>query len=199
MINSVLVGDSVAYGSIGLGRASPYPRQILNTSQSLFNFTSEVAIPGATTLDILQNPLYNSILNDNSIGAILYSIGGNDNTQTDALRSSFITRIKTLANNCILHDKLFCFVGIIDVNAKQSYEYQNIQGSIYDSGLLEATYSIAGKADILRQVCCIEGYPYVDVRNSVKVDLRNITSDIIHPTQDYYNKIFQQVAKEISG
>ena len=95
---------------------------------------------------------------------------------------------------------MFAFVGIIDVNATSTYNYQPLGTNLYDSGYLPLAARIAASAEILRQTCLHEGYPYIDTRNrNLITNWGTITGDLVHPSQSYSTQIFTTVAKAISG
>lgn len=209
-MKAMLIGDSVAYGSIDGGRILPSPVEILNQNQTVFNFTSDYSRPGMSFSSMLSDNIntrfdyglffgltLQEVLDAHTdCQAVLINLGGNDQSLSQTDETTLINNIKTVANTVASSGKIFCFIGVIDVNAKQSAQYLGVQ-NIYTSGLIQAAKNIASSAEILRQVCIIEGYPYIDIRKDVSVDLSNITSDIVHPTQEYYEKIFKTVVARI--
>lgn len=210
-----MIGDSVLYGALGegtgphgCGRTDPNPQQVLNANQGVFDFCYNYAMPGASFEGVLStNPSvreangltggvsFPALLDLHSdAGAVLINLGGNDQPVESNI---LIQNIETLASICITKGKLFAFVGIIDVSAKDSISNTNYTGSPYP--YLVQTARFAANADTLRQVCIIKGYPYVDLRNHIKHNLTGITGDIVHPNQAYSEAIFTHVARAITG
>jgi hypothetical protein len=209
-----MIGDSVLYGALGegtgplgCGRVSPHPQEVLNSHQGVFDFCYNYAMPGASFAGVLSAdslirtangmpngvPLFD-LLEDvhPDAGAVLINLGGNDFSG-----ATLISNIDIVADICKYQNKLFAFVGLVDICVKESIENTNYTGDILP--YLEQTGRFAYNSDTLKQVCVIKGYPYVDIRNNVKHDLVGITGDLVHPNQAYSEAIFTHVAKAITG
>lgn len=95
--------------------------------------------------------------------------------------------------------KIFVFVGVVDINAVSAYRHTPAGTSLYDSGYIDVAADVAAAAEIVRQTCRAEGYPFVDLRSGVKPEpWGSITGDMVHPTQQYSTAIFTHVAKSIA-
>ena len=212
MIKTIMIGYSVLYGALGsgsgplgCGRVSPHPQEVLNAQQNVFDFCYNYSMPGASLANLLSDDqglrvtagmptgctLSDLLISHPDAQAVLVNIGGNDTGDT------LYADLTTLANTLIQFGKLFAFVGIIDVSVKQSMFNTGYVGN--PAPYLDSAKRIASNAEILRQFCGINSYPYVDIRKLVQVDLNNITGDIIHPNQAYSEAIFTKVAKAITG
>lgn len=216
MIKSMILGDSVAYGSLNTvagGRVVRHPQIILNERQRTFDFSVNHAVPGASWAGVFsQAPAVrqanglpggvtlSDLVASTDCRAVLFNFGGNDDASTAEGQRRMAGHIRGAANICSSYGKLFAFVGVIDVSAKDSWEYASFGAtSIYDLHLPQAC-RIACSAEVLRQTCLAEGYPYIDVRNVVRVsDWGDVTGDEVHPTQGYYEAIFSAVAAAIGG
>lgn len=214
-IKSMLIGDSVLYGSLGPGvntvteRLVDHPQLVLNRSQEVFDFCYNYAKPGASFAGILSvdsatreaNGLPNGItlsqlLQQSDAQAVLFSLGGNDYQH----KQNIPDYVKQVAQICQAHGKIFAFVGLVDINASSSYTYAPNGTSLYNSGYLHVVSEFAAGAELLRQTCRHEGYPFVDIRNGVSATpWESITGDIVHPSQQYSTRIFEYVASSIAG
>lgn len=209
-----MIGDSVLYGAIEAGQLQQHPQITLNTYQNIFDFCYNYATPGASWAGCFQDSQCTRKLNGLPNGktleetlnvhqdaeAVLFNLGGNDDTLSLENMLLYIERIKSAAAICKNKNLLFVFIGIIDINVTSTYMHTPITTSIYTQGYLPIAMRFASAAEILRQVCIHEGYPFIDVRNLVKINnWGNITGDLVHPSQDYSIQIFSTVAKAIQG
>lgn len=202
-MKTALFGDSGANGAgPGPGGRHPItPFMTLKARQTLFDFQID-ASAGGMSFDSAINgshaASFASIVTDASIGAVLISLGGNDNTGSAVTEAAFIQNVSAMATMLTLHNKLFCFAGIPDISVKQSWAHTGGTGDAISSGRLSVGADIARNAEVLRQLCSIRGYLYCDIRNAVAVDLQNITCDIVHPDQLYSIAIYTHIAKWIA-
>jgi hypothetical protein len=217
MIKALMIGDSALYGAIGpgtgplgCGRLNPHPQQVLNAQQSVFNFCYNYSIPGASFAGILStNPqvreangmplgcTLSELLDNTDASAVLINLGGNDNSLDLALHTQLLANIPQVANLCISKGKLFAFVGIVDVHILEAMYNEGLSGDM-SAGIRELC-RLASNAETVRQVCTLNGYPYIDIRNNVCTKGKNITGDIVHPNQSYSEEIYTYVAKAITG
>ncbi|WP_428001892.1 hypothetical protein [Acidovorax sp.] len=209
MIKAMLIGDSVLYGAQGAGRLAIPPRQTLNTAQAVYDFCYDHSMPGASfALLLSDDPAERALaglpggialadlLAATDAGAVLINLGGNDSADPEVMPAN----VKRVASICKLAGKAFGFVGVIDVNVASSYAYEPLGTSFWDSGYLARVSGIAAVAELLRQTCAYQDYPYVDVRNGVTIsDWDGVTGDIVHPSQAYSIQIFTHVAHIIAG
>jgi hypothetical protein len=212
MIKAIMIGDSSMWGAINLSRHQDHPQLVLNREQAVFDFQYNYSTPGASFGGILSTDpsvrasnglpygqtLEQVLQTHQDVGAVLFGMSaGNDQSgQAEVLAQ----RINHCANACINANKIFAFVGGPDVNISDSYDNYPNGADFYTSGYLQKIADIVGNMEVLRQVCLQEGYPFVDVKNRVKIDEWNgITCDIIHPSQDYSRQIYTYVAKAITG
>lgn len=209
-----MIGDSVLWGALGTSQLPITPQQTLNANQGVFDFCYNYQMPGSSWAGCFSDDhvvrqtnglpggktLAQTLQLHPDAGAVLFNLGGNDESLTPNAITLLTSRIKTAAQICTANNKLFAFVGVIDVNATSSYNYQPLGTSLYDSGYLPVAARIAAAAEIVRQTCLHEGYAYVDTRNRNLIsDWSTITGDLVHPSQQYSTQIFTTVAKAISG
>lgn len=175
----------------------------------MFDFCYNYAIPGASFAGVLSADQATRAANGMPGGctlaqllaqtdaqAVLFNLGGNDSQN----RMQLASNVKAAAQACQVAGKIFAFVGVIDINAMSAYNYAPAGTSLYNSGYIDVAADIAAAAEILRQTCRAEGYPFVDLRSGVRPDpWGNITGDVIHPTQQYSTAIFTHVAKSIAA
>lgn len=214
MIKTIMIGDSVLYGALGqgsgplgCGRVDPHPQEVLNAHQGVFDFCYNYAMPGASFAGVLSidsvtrqnNGMPNGValfdlLEDvhPDAGAMLINLGGNDYSG-----ASFVSNIEIVADICRYQNRLFAFVGLVDVSLKDSIENTGYTGDLLP--YLQQTGRFAHNADTLKQICAVKGYPYVDIRNHVKHNINGITGDLVHPNQAYSEAIFTHVARAITG
>lgn len=197
---AIMLGDSVLYGATGGTRLSPHPQEVLNASQSVFDFSYNYATSGASFAGILSNSAVTRKANGLPGGitftelldqrpdarGVLFNLGGND------ANAALIPSIMSLVDTCRTKGFSFCFIGLIDISVKQSLEYSQSTWGVVPS--IQAASNVAMNAETVRQICLINGYPYIDIRNKVVVDLNNITGDLVHPDQAYSETIFKYVA-----
>lgn len=216
MIKAMLIGDSVLYGAQGEGLNRPggrlaiTPRQTLNTAQTVYDFCYDHSMPGASfTLLLSDDPAQRmlaglpggialaDLLAATDAGAVLFNLGGNDPADPVALPA----QVRRVAAICTLASKAFGFVGVVDVNTASSYAYEPVGTSFWESGYLARVSGVAAVAELLRQTCAYQKYPYVDIRNGVPITDRwdGITGDVAHPSQAYSIQIFTHVAHAIAG
>lgn len=186
----------------------------LNANQSTFDFCYNYSLPGASWAGCFSDDSVVRQANGLPAGrtlaqtldlhtdaeAVLFNLGGNDESMTPDAITLLTSRIKAAANLCIARGKMFAFVGIVDVNTTSTCNYQPLGTNLYDSGYLPLAARIAASAEILRQTCIHEGYAFVDTRNLNKItNWGTITGDLVHPSQSYSTQIFTTVAKAITG
>jgi hypothetical protein len=217
MIKGLMIGDSVLYGACGVGtgphgsgRLNSHPQQVLNAQQSVFDFCYNYSMPGASFSGILSSSpqlreangmpsgctIKQLLANTDAVG-VLISMGGNDNSLDLALHTAFIANIKYVADACVAAGKLFAFVGLVDVHIQESIENMGLTGDM--TPYLRELTRLAANAETIRQVCVLNGYAYVDIRNNIVTASKSITGDIVHPNQAYSEEIFTYVAKAITG
>ena len=217
MIKALMIGDSVLYGACGpgtgpsgCGRLNPHPQQVLNAQQNIIDFCYNYSMPGASFAGILSTDpqvreangmpsgrtLEDLLANTDAVG-VLFSMGGNDNSLDHTLHIALINNIKYAANACAVAGKLFAFVGLVDVHILESIANMGITGDM--SPYIRELTRLAANAETVRQVCAVNGYPYVDIRNNISTTGKNVTGDIVHPNQGYSEEIFTYVAKALTG
>jgi hypothetical protein len=218
-LQTMFLGDSVGYGSLGPGRLSVTPRQNVNAAQTVFDVSASLdytkggaSMAGVLSLDstireahgLPDGASLDILLAFSGCEAVLICLGGNDPIP------GFEGKILELAGKCITAGKPFAFVGLVEIDAVAAYNYGVTNGffapgaSFYTAtfggiGLLEHLGNLAWKAETLKQVCRKEGYPFLDVRAWVDAPLGNTTGDFVHPTQEYSTAIFNKVGRSIAG
>lgn len=217
MIKAIMIGDSVMYGAcgqgngpLGSGRVSPHPQQVLNAQQSAINFCYNYSMPGASFAGILSpypqvrqangmpsGCTFEHLLATTDAAGVLFSMGGNDNSLDPTTHAALMANIVYVANLCTAAGKAFAFVGLIDVHILESISNENLSGDM--APYIRELARLAANAETLRQVCVLNGYPYVDVRNTISTAGKMITGDIVHPNSRYSAEIFTYVAKAITG
>ncbi len=214
-IRSILFGDSCAYGSQGPGldpvneRLAIPPVATLNSEQSLFDFHYDYSLPGANWGSFFS-PVqaeraaaglpggieFADLLLATDAQAVLFCMGGIDHGNLAALPVG----VRRAAGLCQQANKAYAFVGVPEIYATASFEYQPHGTEFYTSLNLETAVAIASAAEMLRQTCLHEAYPFVDLRNVLRMlDWTTVTGDMIHPTQAYSTAIFTKVAQSITG
>jgi hypothetical protein len=226
-VQTCLIGDSGAWGAcsikqsgiVSLTRFSPTPGEIFSTSP-IFQVVVDLSKPGnsfkaltSPSSDIRQNvanlpngiTLAEYVAQHPEISAYLISLGGNDTCLTRQDTEDFVNSVINTAEVFATSGKLFGFAGVPQVNCGQSHSYATqppaevpVNSDIYNSGLIYEAGRIAQTAEILKQVCLWEGYPYVDIRNSLEWDLQNTTCDIIHPTKEYSEAVWTKLRDRFS-
>lgn len=214
MIKTIMIGDQVLWGALGTRQLTVTPQQTLNANQSVFDFCYNYQRPGSSWAGCFSDDpsvrLANGLPGGKTLaetldlhtdaGAVLFSLGGNDGGQSPNEITLLASRIKQAAKLCVSKNKLFAFLGVIDINVTSQYNHTPIGANIYESGYLQRAAAVAGTAETIRQVCLHEGYPFIDIRKTVPIsDWSTITGDIVHPSQQYSTQIFTTVAKAISG
>lgn len=214
-IKAALFGDSGAYGAQGPGtdpvneRLAIPPVVTLNTAQSLFDFRYDYSRPGASWGKFfsplqaqreaagLPNGIeFADLLLGTDAQAILFCMGGIDHGNLADLPAG----VRRAAGLCQRASKAYAFVGVPEIHATASFDYQPHGADFYASLNLQTTVAIASAAEMLRQTCLHEAYPFVDVRNAIRIrDWATVTGDMIHPTQAYSTAIFTRVARFIAG
>jgi hypothetical protein len=214
MIKGILIGDSVLYGSHGPGldpvneRLAITPRQTLNASQRVYDFCYDYSRPGSNFQDLLSpDPARREVaglpggialadlLLTTDAGAVLINLGGNDHGHPQDIPGY----VNSVAAACTLAGKAFGFVGVVNISVPSSYAYQPVGSTYWDSLNLSRSAAIAGAAEMLRQTCLYQHYPFVDVRNRVPItNWANVTGDVIHPNQAYSIRVFRFVARTIA-
>lgn len=214
MINCALFGDSIAAGAYLDASGLQHRRDtlsILHSAQNQMQFTN-YAVAGASFTGFLHtdaitregNGLPNGITLEEFIAGnpqytgYLFEFGGNDNAIVNP--AAYEAKIHCIANACKSAGKIFAFVGVVNVNASESYNYlRQFQPDTLHSPLAQHAAAIAYNAELLRQVCVHYGYPCVDLRNTIQVDLGHVTMDIVHPNDKYFAAIWTRVGKALVG
>ncbi len=212
MIKAIMIGDSSMWGAINTTRHPDHPQVVLNREQNVFDFSYNYSTPGASFAGILSSDpitraanglpagrtLEETLALHPDAGGVLFGMSAGNDMSGQA--TVLANNINTCANLCISANKVFAFVGGPDVNVSDSYENYPNGGDFYSSGYLQKIADIVGNMEVLRQVCLQEGYPFVDVKNRVRImEWNGITCDIIHPSQDYSRQIYTYVAKALTG
>ncbi len=215
MIKGILIGDSVLYGSHGPGidpmgeRLAITPRQTLNAAQHMYDFCYDYSRPGSNFQDLMSSdPVRREgaglpggialadLLLATDAGAVLINLGGNDFGHVQDIPGY----VNSVAALCTQSGKAFGFVGVVDISVPSSYAYQPIGPTYWDSLNLARSAAIASAAEMLRQTCLYQGFPFVDLRNRVPItNWANVTGDVIHPNQVYSIRVFRYVAKVVTG
>lgn len=204
MTPAIMVGDSGMRGSMSGGRLPYPPYAILSHEQGLWDFTDDYSHGGASFAGVLSDDpvaregsgmpggiTFKELVETNPCVGVLISLGGNDDiARPDELINNII-RMYTIVHQA---GKVCAFVGVPDISAAQSWD--NTAGS-YGSMVeyMQRAAAVAHNADLVKQTCVMYEYPYIDIRNAVPADMRDITGDYVHPNQRYCTEIWKHVAR----